>query len=185
MNTTKQLFFTLMFVFVVYPAFADSQLEEDKKSQQSEILKPEVKFVRSTKYNANEPGADADTKAGKNLAEVSVSNLEKTGIGAVAVDPKEIPFGSVVVDNNGKKYLAVDTGRDVKAATASKKLARQRGFKKDSKEYRAPVCDFYSHKQIGNEWDYFKVLKYIGKKPFLAFSRAEKKRYINYISEAI
>ncbi|MEI8337965.1 MAG: hypothetical protein WCF92_02335 [bacterium] len=185
MNEIKVgLFFLLMFVFVVCPAFADSH-EEDKKSQQSELLEPEVKFVRSTKYCADEPGADSETKAGRNTAEVSISNLAKTGLGAVAVDPKEIPFGSVVIDNAGKKYLAVDTGSDVKKKTASKKLANKRGFKKDSKESKAPVCDFLSHIQVGKEWDYFTVLKYVGRKPFLAFSKAEKKRYINYISEAI
>ncbi len=182
MDIKVKLFFLLMFVFLAYPAFAESHHEEDKNSQ---LSAPEVKFVRSTSYSANEKDADSDTKAGRNTATVPISNLEQTGLGAVAVDPKVIPFGSVVIDSTGKKYLAVDTGVDVKSKKASKDLARKRGFRKDSAEYKAPVCDFYSHKQVGKEWDHFTVLKYVGLKPFLAFSRSEKKRYIDYISEVI
>jgi 3D (Asp-Asp-Asp) domain-containing protein len=183
MNDKKvSLFFILMFVFLAYPAFADSQHEEDKKSQ---LFATEVKFVRSTNYCADEKDADSDTKAGRNIAGVSISSLEKTGMGAVAVDPKEIPLGSVIIDNDGKKYLAIDTGKGVKKKKASVELARKMGFKKDSKEYKAPVCDFYGHRQIGKEWDHFTVMKYVGQKPFLAFSKAEKKQYINYISEVI
>jgi 3D (Asp-Asp-Asp) domain-containing protein len=89
-------------------------------------------LARITVYWAHGGNSDSNTK--KNLS----STGEKLKEGAIAVDPKVIPYGSVVkIKGKNNELKAVDTGGAVKARTAAKIAGRNK------EEKSAPVIDVF------------------------------------------
>lgn len=120
----------------------------------------EEHYARVTKYNGSESGSDANTSAGRTSTKVPtrVASVKKNQIGVVAVDPKIVPYGSLMILPNGEKYLAADTGGAVVSKKASRLTARAQ--KKPSKYAKLPVFDCYSYREpVPEEWATVHVLK--------------------------
>lgn len=174
----KKLFIVVSLVVLASPAKLIAH-EKDKKNQdEGKVVEL---FARSTKYHKDEVKSDSDTIAGKTSSLIPIPTVIKNGIGVVAVDPKIIPYGSVIIAPNGSKFLAVDTGGAVKSKKASKELADKIDLPETSKEAKAPVLDFYGRTQVGKLWDTFRIILYKGETPFKELSLREKKSFIKSI----
>ena len=119
-------------------------------------------YARGTSYLNH----DSQSAAGKTASLVPIKIVTDLGLHCIAVDPKIIPYGSVIIgrDKKGKEIIgvAVDTGGAVKSRKASRYLAKIKGFNKNSPEYNAIVLDFYGNKDITHYWDHFTVIPYTG-----------------------
>lgn len=166
---------------------AHDRIEKETNSQSVpvKVKSPETIFARSTSYNKDEKKSDEDTRADKTSTEVDIFDLKELGLGTVAVDPKVIPYGSAIIAPDNTICIAVDTGGDVKKRKASKERAEAIGLLPSSKEYRAPVLDFYSYKQMGKEWDNFRFIRYEGKTPFQELTSSEKNEYLKTLSKIL
>ena len=180
-------------------AVADAIMKSAKTATDGQQTKPQTKpqsdksvsghtkrqveqlLARSTKYHANEAGSDKDTKLGKTSSLVKIATAKNLGFGTVAVDPKKIPYGSVVVTPDSKIYIALDTGGDVITRKASTELAEKQNLDPTSAESRAPVLDFYSINQVGANWDRFLIVQYKGPS-FKNLTSDEKLRYLKRLS---
>ena len=85
---------------------------------------PEVqgqKFTaRITTYPGGGQGSDPDTDAGRSSTGSGNLFIASPGMaGTAAVNPKEIPYGSIIL-HDGKAFVAADTGSDVVSRKASK-----------------------------------------------------------------
>jgi 3D (Asp-Asp-Asp) domain-containing protein len=158
-------------------AFSKERVEDKKTHPQAVTV-----YARSTFYNKDEVDCDSDTKKKKTATCINIATVEARGLGVVAVDPSLIPYGSTIIAPNGKIFIAVDTGGDVRTRKAAKELADIRGFNPKSLEYRAPVLDFYSYRQIGQAWDHFHVIPYREDRPFTDLKQSEKIRYLDMVS---
>lgn len=175
----KTLFIIVSLVVLASPANLIAH-EKDKKNQdEGKVVEL---FARSTKYHATENKSDSDTIKGKTSSCAPISTVIKNGIGVVAVDPKIVPYGSIVIAPDGKKFLAVDTGGAVKSKKASRKLADKFDLPATSKEAKAPVLDFYGKTQVGKLWDTFRIVLYQEETPFKDLSLGEKISFIRKIT---
>lgn len=176
------------------PVSATSKNEKETNSQskintptnpEDEKKKTVTLLARSTSYNKDEAKADEDTKKKNTSTQVKVGTLENLQLGAVAVDPAIIPYGSAVISPEGKVFIAIDTGSDVKSRKAATEYADTIGLSNSSPEYRAPVLDFYAYGQIGKHFDRFKVIKYSGKTAFASLRSSQKLEYLRIISRKL
>lgn len=140
-------------------------------------------YARGTSYP---PNADPDTRKGKTSSLIPIKTVIGLGLHCIAVNPKIIPYGSVIIgrDKNGREIIgvAVDTGGAVKSREAAKGLARMKGFKKDSPEYNAIVLDFYSSKgDITKYWDNFTVIPYRGPDFKFNLNHSEKVNHLKLV----
>jgi 3D (Asp-Asp-Asp) domain-containing protein len=171
---TSLLLLAILLLPVVLPVEKNQNHSKDDSGFERVVL-----FARVTEYSKTEKGCDPDTKQGRTSTGVSVrAACEKTGkIGIVAVDPKIIPYGSLVVLPDGRKYLAADTGGAVKSRKAAIVLAKRQ--KKPEKFGKAPVLDFYSYSKIVPEnWIYVSVLKDT-KNTFIPSKLSERKKRLS------
>lgn len=129
------------------------------------LSKGEQMWVRNTKYNKTEPGVDQDTKDGKTKTQLKLQFPGPKTIGIAAVDPNIIPYGSII-KNGPNYYVAADTGKAVCKQTASNGTA--------------PVIDYYSKNQVGNEYSNVTIYRYTGSVPFVNSNLKNQKQYINY-----
>jgi hypothetical protein len=137
-------------------------------------------FARSTFYSheeINEEGqnvADVDTAHFRSATQVPLKYHEEGEIGVVAVSNVHgINYGDLVITPDGRCFLAVDYGKDVKLKTASKVLALRKKIS-DPKYSDAPVLDFFSKSQVCGLWDSFVVIKHPGS--FLRLKVSERKK---------
>lgn len=123
-------------------------------------------LARATAYHKDHRHSDSDTKAGRTSTKISLRDNCDYTIGMVAVDPKKIPWGSLVFSpENGRFYLACDVGDAVVDRDAAKETAEKHNLPK--KYHDALVLDFYSRNEITDD-DYAKfiVVKHDGDRPF-------------------
>jgi len=116
-------------------------------------------FARATKYHKTDKDCDPDTKKGLTSTQIKLRDSCDDTIGMVAVDPQQIPYGSLIYcPSNKRVFLACDVGGDVKSRKAAKNLAHKKGL---SEKYRdALVLDFYAPKEIiDNHFDSFLVIE--------------------------
>ena len=133
-------------------------------------------FARATSYHRTEKGCDPDTKRGLTSTRIVLKDSSTRTIGMVAVDPKQIPYGSLVYSpGTNRFFLACDIGGAVFNRTAAKRLAKRRGL---SKKYSdALVLDFYARKEIlRNEFGDFYVIKHEGSNFKKLSSKSQKLR---------
>ena len=142
--------------------FASGQQKNDSTIENLKVDETFRVYARGTSYNRE----DSESASGKTAALVKIQDVKKLGLECIAVDPKIIPYGSVIIGYNkaGREIVgvAVDTGGDVKKRRASKILAYIKGFSKDSPEYNAIVLDFHAKSDITKYWDNFTIIPYVG-----------------------
>lgn len=116
-------------------------------------------FARSTSFCSREDGADSNSRRHRTSTEVPLVPPGTGTTGVVSVDPRIVPYGSLVIAPNGETFLAADQGSGVIKRTASRLLARKKKID-DPKYANAPVLDFFKPgcKQVGMEWDEFLVI---------------------------
>jgi hypothetical protein len=146
-------------------------------------FKIEKVFARSTAYSHDESESDDDTEAFRSKTQVPLAYLKEGEIGTAAIAGTfGIKFGDLIITPDGRRFLAVDTGKDLKDKKASRELADGRKKKQpkyDSDLYReAEVIDFFSkdNEQVGNEWDTFTVVH--NPKDFMSMKVSERKTYL-------
>lgn len=114
-------------------------------------------YVRSTNYaksGRDKAGSDPDTDAGRTSTGGPLLEATDKVAGTAAVDPKVIPYGSIIRAANGQVYVAGDTGGAVKSMVAS-------GGK-------APVIDLFNgehHPDYQNVQIYAPAANYLGLTP--------------------
>jgi 3D (Asp-Asp-Asp) domain-containing protein len=183
--------FLMITTSVAYSRAASDRLK-NHSSLNNKIEKKEItrvtksKLVRVTTYYASESGSDHNTKAGKTSSCIPIKTVKKTGLYVVAVNPKEIPYGSLIVftDKEGKKQggISVDTGGDVITRKAAKNLALIEGKSKSSDEYKAPVVDIYTPKPVTGVWANVEVIAYNGPS-FKNMSLESKMQHMEYMKD--
>lgn len=189
MNTQRiQKIFGVIFLLATLSAdtiFAGDRQKNNSILEQLNTKETFTVYARGTSYP---PNADSDTKKGKTSSLIPIKTVRGLGFLCIAVDPRLIPYGSVIVgrDKNGNKIIgvAVDTGGDVKNRKAARVLALKNGFSKDSPEYKAPVLDFYSSTgDITKYWDSFTVIPYQGPDFKSEMDQHEKIAYLKAVKE--
>ena len=137
--------------------------DEKSKSYNSSFpqgFEVSVVDVCVTIYNEKEPGADEQTKKGlSSLEGIKLKKGRPGVIGSVSVDPRVIPYGSlVIIRDRGEEILCVaeDTGGAVKKRKASKLRAKKEGLGNEFAE--RPVLDIFSDKDH-SEWLSVVVIK--------------------------
>ncbi len=103
--------------------------------------------VRTTSYDqggADKEGNDADTEAGRTSTGAPLIEASDGIAGTAAVDPRVIPYGSVIRTADGRVYVASDTGGAVKSMKAS--------------GGRAPVVDIFNG-QHHPDWQDVQIFK--------------------------
>lgn len=153
----------LVATFAVFTIFDGNVLGETSKSyntlskQGFEVC---VMDVRATTYHKTESGADKETRRGESSTGVKLAEVKPKVVGSIAIDPKVIPYGSLVIitTKSGESYrfLCVDTGGDVKSRKASKLLAKKQ--KLGSNWSKRPVIDIYTTKHY-DDWMSIVVIK--------------------------
>jgi 3D (Asp-Asp-Asp) domain-containing protein len=124
--------------------------------------------VRSTYYYPEEPGGDKWTKNLQSSTGVTLRYADANTVGVAAVDPSLIPYGSriTVQTSEGPRYfIAADRGGAVVNRTAS-----------GGKE---PVIDFFSNKQVGNDYSNVTIDYYRGGN-FTNLSASQKESFFVY-----
>lgn len=172
-------------VLISFKSASHARSEQRIKTQEDKSKAIATTFARSTFYNKDEASADWNSKRKVTSTQVNITTLENLKLRAVAVDPSVIPYGSVIVSPSGEVFVAIDTGGDVKSRKAATEYAALKGLPKASKEYNAPVLDFYSYGQIGQKWDSFKTVRYEGKTSFKNLSQREKLEYLRTLSRVL
>lgn len=116
--------------------------------------------VRATTYHKTEPNADRETRRGNSSLGLPLREVGPKTVGSIAIDPKVIPYGSLVIittkRGDASCFLCVDTGGAVKSRKASIALAKIQ--KLGSDWAKRPVIDIYSAKQY-DEWMSVVVIK--------------------------
>lgn len=167
----------VIFLLITTCVFSNEKAGDQQKNYPKiDNLKQIEIFARGTTYSAN---ADKDTAAGKTASLIRISTVRNLGLQCIAVDPNIIPYGSFIYgyDKNGNymEGVAVDTGGAVKKRVAAIKLAKAKGYSKDSPQAKALVLDFYSTKgEITKHWDTFTVVLYEG--PCFKFEMSNSQR---------
>lgn len=171
-----------MLGFAILTLFALSEKSlgvENDQSQYYKNFKWTTLFARVTEYSKKDPHCDPDTLNNRTSTQVPITPAcNETGkIGVVAVDPKIVPYGSLVILPNGGKYLAADTGGAVKSRRAAVVLARKE--KKPEAFAKAPVLDFYSYQKVVPEnWTNVYVLKDT-QNTFIRLKPSERKKRLD------
>jgi 3D (Asp-Asp-Asp) domain-containing protein len=153
----------LVATFAVFTTFGGSVIGKVSKSyntlseQGFEVC---VMNVRATTYHKTEPDADEETRRGESSTGVKLAEVKPKVVGSIAIDPKVIPYGSLVIitTKSGElhRFLCVDTGKDVKSRKASKLLAKKQKLTSDWS--MRPVIDIYSNKHY-DDWISIVVIK--------------------------
>ncbi len=124
--------------------------------------------VRSTYYYAGESNSDPDTDALRSSTGTPLRPATATQVGVAAVDPRVIPYGSLITIQTAsgpRYYVAADTGGAVKNRTAS--------------QGRAPVIDFYSNSQVGGMYTDVKIQPYRGTTPYRNLTSSQRESFFN------
>ena len=175
--------FLLITISVSSVIAQDASVQQKNNPQQINNSNKIEVYARGTIYSSGDRWTDNDQTASL----VSISTVKNMGLHVVSVDPKKIPYGSIILgrDNNGKKMIgvAVDTGDDVKSREAAKTHALAKGYDEDSPEYKALVLDFHSKKNITREWDTFTVIVYSGPDFKFDLNNRQKLKYLKEIKE--
>lgn len=122
-----------------------------------------VETVRTTNYDSTrtkDPQVDPETAAGLTATGAPLVRASPTIAGTVAVDPAKYAYGTIFRGQDGKTYVAGDTGGAVKAQTAS-------GGK-------APVVDIFGGQ---DQPDYQKMTVIPPTGDYAKLSAAEKEQY--------
>jgi 3D (Asp-Asp-Asp) domain-containing protein len=153
----------LVATFAVFTTIGGNVMGENNKSyntlskQGFEVC---VMNVRATTYHKTEPGADRETRRGESSTGVRLTEVKPKVVGSIAIDPKVIPYGSLVIvtTKRGEShlFLCVDTGGAVKSRKASKALAKKQKLGSDWS--KRPVIDIYSAKHY-EDWMTVVVIK--------------------------
>jgi 3D (Asp-Asp-Asp) domain-containing protein len=109
--------------------------------------------VRATRYHKTDRNCDVNTKKERSCTGIRLREGSTKVVGAVAVNPKIIPIGSLVLVNTRagvQPYLAVDIGGDVTGRKASERLAKRE--KRGEEWATRPVIDIYSPRTITEDW---------------------------------
>jgi 3D (Asp-Asp-Asp) domain-containing protein len=116
-----------------------------------------INNVRNTWYSHDEPTNDQWTTKFQSSTGVRLRYGTASTIGVAAVDPTVIPYGSYI-NNNGRWFLAADTGGLVKGNH----------------------IDYFSNtKQIGPETGSVTIIPYRGTTPFRQLSASQKESFFN------
>jgi len=119
-----------------------------------------VMDVRATTYHKTEPGADMETRRGQSSTGLKLAEVKPKTVGSIAIDPKVIPYGSLVIvttrSGETHRFLCVDTGAWVKSRKASIGLAKKQKLGQEFAE--RPVIDIYSAENYDN-WMSVVVIK--------------------------
>ncbi len=185
-DSAVQAFIGLLGIFFLAsnPAFSKERIEGKKTNPQEAAMSGASLtrvYARSTFYNKDEPGCDPDTRKGKTSTCLRIRDVQAKGLGVVSVDPAIVPYGSRVIASDGRVFIAVDTGGDVKARTAAKEAAAKQGYGPKSAQHNAPVLDFYSNRQIGGIWDHFLIVPYREDRPFTDLKVSERMEYLDAV----
>ena len=119
-----------------------------------------VMDVRATRYHKTDPDADKETRRGESSTGIRLQEVKSKVVGSIAINPKVIPYGSLVIitTRSGElhRFLCVDTGGDVKSRKAAKLIAQKQGL--GSNWSKRPVIDIYTTKQY-EDWMSVVVIK--------------------------
>lgn len=175
------IIFLLITICVLTPmGYASGQ--QKNHSTTIDNLKSFEVYARGTSYS----NCDADSAAGRTSSLIPIDIVKGLGLQCIAVDPKIIPYGSVIIGQNKKGQeiigVAVDTGGDVKNRKAARVLAIKKGFDRNSPEYKAIVLDFHSISgDITKYWDTFTVIPYRGPDFKLKLNHREKVNHLKMV----
>jgi hypothetical protein len=144
----------------------------------------ETLFARSTSYCHDESGSDEYTSDFGSKTQVPLVYLDDSKIGIVAVAGNgKVKYGDLIITPDGRRFLAADTGEDVKTKKASAELVDALKGKRpelDSPRYReAEVLDFFmpDNKQVCSYWDTFIVVRC--PEDFMSLTVKERAEYLN------
>jgi 3D (Asp-Asp-Asp) domain-containing protein len=153
----------LVATFAAFTIFGGNVIGEVSKSyntlfkQGFEVC---VMEVRATTYHKTEPNADRETRRGNSSLGLPLREVGPKTVGSIAIDPKVIPYGSLVIittkRGDASCFLCVDTGGAVKSRKAAKVLAKKQKLGKEMAG--RPVIDIYSTKNY-DEWMSVVVIK--------------------------
>lgn len=126
-----------------------------------------VCFVRATKYHKTDNKCDHWTLKGYTSTQLRLPQCEKVvtnpnTIGFVAIDPKEVPEGSLVFETQtGRFFVSTTGGEAVIDRDAAIKTAKKEKLPSEFKD--ALVFDFYYPREIiDNEFTYCWVVPHEG-----------------------
>lgn len=141
--------------------------------------------VRATRYHKTDRGCDPDTKKERSCTGIKLREGSPKVIGAVAVNPKIIPIGSLLMipmnDGSVRPYLSVDIGGDVTGSKASRILAKRE--KRGEEWATRPVIDVYTPRTITEDWTTVLVVKgpsLIGLKDAEKLERLQERMSIDF-----
>lgn len=151
-----------------------------KTSEEAQVVQV---YARSTSYSHDEDGADRYTGKHMSKSQVPLVYLKNNKIGTAAISNTGVPrFGDLIITPDGRRFLAVDTGRDVKSGKASTELVdvlKKYQPQIDCPKYReAEIFDFYmeNNQQVCNEWDTFLVVR--NPENFMSLKVSERAEYL-------
>lgn len=157
------------------------QLDPDESQVQFSI---KLVFARSTSYSHNEKKNDGHTQQFESKTQVPLVYLRDNKIGVVAVAGNgNAKFGDLIITPDGRRFLAADTGEDVKTKKPSVKLVdilKDERPELDCPKYRnAEVFDFFmpKNRQVCGEWDTFIVVQC--PVDFMSLGAEERAEYLN------
>lgn len=143
---------------------------------------PVTMVVGSTSYSHTERRADKYSARCIGACKFKLQYPSERQMGVVAVDPKHVPLGSIVlatVDGKTFVFIAGDAGGTaVIKRTAVKVRAVRRGITDARAD--ALVFDFFMPgcKQVGKYWTEVVVIPYQGAKPFVKLNESSQKAYL-------
>lgn len=145
----------LVATFAAFTIFGGNVIGEDSKSYNTLLTQGFevcVMDVRVTTYHKTESGSDKETRRGNSSTGLPLREVGPKTVGSIAIDPKVIPYGSLVIvtTKSGavQRFLCVDTGAWVKSRKAAKLLAKRQKLGQSFAE--RPVIDIYSAKTYDN-----------------------------------
>ena len=145
----------LVATFAAFTTLGGNVMGEDSKSYNTLLAQGFevcVMDVRATTYHKTEPGSDKETRRGNSSTGLPLREVGPKTVGSIAIDPKVIPYGSLVIvtTKSGavQRFLCVDTGGWVKSRKAAKLLAKREKLGQEFAE--RPVIDIYSAKTYDN-----------------------------------
>lgn len=146
----------LVATFAICSTFGGNAKGDEKSKSYNTLLSQGfevcVMDVRATTYHKTESSSDKETRRGNSSLGLPLREVGPKTVGSIAIDPKVIPYGSLVIvttkSGATQRFLCVDTGAWVKSRKASKLLAKREKLGREFAE--RPVIDIYSAKTYNN-----------------------------------